>query len=103
MSDLKEFGIVQRAQLGVQGNDVSLYIDSEKEKGNEVDLGTVNGVYVAEVLDNTTASEAGLRKGDVIVQFDGKDVNKMAELQEVKILLLLQLWWMTKWYSLLYQ
>ena len=83
VSDLKEFGIVQRAQLGVQGNDVSLYIDSEKEKGNEVDLGTVNGVYVAEVLDNTTASEAGLRKGDVIVQFDGKDVNKMAELQEV--------------------
>lgn len=82
VSDLKEFGIVQRAQLGVQGNDVSMYIDAEKAKGNEVDLGTMNGVYVAEVVDNSTASEAGLRKGDVVVEFDGKEVNKMAELQE---------------------
>ena len=82
VSDLKEFGVVQRAQLGVQGSDVSLYIDSEKEKGNEVDLGTLKGVYIAEVLDNSTASEAGLRKGDVVVEFDGKDVEKMAELQE---------------------
>ena len=82
VSDLKEFGVVQRAQLGVQGSDVSLYIDSEKEKGNEVDLGTLKGVYIAEVLDNSTAAEAGLRKGDVVVEFDGKEVDKMAELQE---------------------
>ena len=82
VSDLKEFGVVQRAQLGVQGSDVSLYIDRKKKKGNEVDLGTLKGVYIAEVLDNSTASEAGLRKGDVVVEFDGKDVEKMAELQE---------------------
>ena len=82
VADLKEFGVVQRAQLGVMGNDVSTYIDVEKSKGNEVDLGTVNGVYVAEVQDNSTASEAGLRKGDVVIAVNGKDVKKMAELQE---------------------
>ena len=82
VADLKEFGIVQRAQLGVKGNDVSAYIDNEKAKGNEVDLGTVNGVYVAEVVENGTADEAGLREGDVVVAINGKDVKKMAELQE---------------------
>ena len=82
VADLKEFGVVQRAQLGVMGNDVTRYIDDEKSKGNDVDLGTVNGVYVAEVQDNSTASEAGLRKGDVVIAVNGKDVKKMAELQE---------------------
>lgn len=82
VADLKEFGVVQRAQMGVMGNDVSVYIDNEKEKGNEVDLGTMNGVYVAEVVEKSTADEAGLREGDVIVNFNGRDVTKMAELQE---------------------
>ena len=82
VADLKEFGVVQRAQMGVMGSDVSGYIDNEKEKGNEVDLGTMNGVYVAEVMEKSTADEAGLREGDVIVNFNGRDVTKMAELQE---------------------
>ena len=82
VADLKEFGVVQRAQMGVMGNDVSKYVDIEKEKGNEVDLGTMNGVYVAEVVEKSTADEAGLREGDVIVNFNGRDVTKMAELQE---------------------
>lgn len=82
VADLKEFGIVQRAQLGVMGMDVTNYIDSEKAKGNEIDLGTVNGVYISEVIPNSTADEAGLRKGDIVVAINGKEVKKMAELQE---------------------
>ena len=82
VSDLKEYGIVQRARLGVMGGDVTNYIDSEKEKGNEVDLGTVSGVYVSEVTPNSSASEANLMKGDVITAIDGKEVTKMAEMQE---------------------
>lgn len=82
VADLKEFGIVQRAELGIEVSDVLNYIDSEKAKGNEVDLGTVNGVYVGLVKDGSTAAEAGLKKGDVIVEFDGKEVTKTAELQE---------------------
>ena len=82
VADLKEFGVVQRALLGVKGGDVTNYIDSEKEKGNEVDLGTNSGVYVDSVEDETAAADAGLQKGDVITMIDGKSVTKMAELQE---------------------
>lgn len=82
VADLKEFGTVQRAVLGVQGRDVTTHIDIEKEKGNEVDLGTITGVYIAEIVEGSTAEEAGLRKGDVVTAIDGKEVGKMAELQE---------------------
>jgi len=82
VADLKEFGVVQRALLGVSGTDVTNYIDAEKEKGNEVDLGTNSGVYVNEVTEGSAAEEAELKKGDVVTMIDGKAVTKMAELQE---------------------
>ena len=82
VDDLKVYGTVQRAVLGVQGIDVSTWIDSEKAKGNEPDLDVVEGVYVNEVTDASAAEEAGLQKGDVITEFDGKKVSKMSELQE---------------------
>lgn len=82
VADLKEFGTVQRALLGVAGGDVTNYIDSEKAKGNEVDLGTVTGVYVNEVSEGSAAEEAGLKKGDVVTKVNGKTVSKMAEMQE---------------------
>lgn len=82
VKDLKEFGMVQRAMLGVQGGDVTNYIDAEKEKGNEVDLGTNTGIYIKSVEPKTTAEELGLKEGDVITAIDGKEVTKMAELQE---------------------
>ena len=82
VDDLKKFGTVQRAIIGIRGSDVSAYIDSEKDKGNNPDLGTVDGVYVSEVEDGSSASEAGIQKGDVITAIDGHRINKMAELQE---------------------
>ena len=82
VADLKEFGIVQRALLGVTGMDVTNYIDVEKEKGNDVDLGTNKGIYIQSVEEKTTAEELGLQKGDVVTSIDGKEVTKMAELQE---------------------
>ena len=82
VADLKVYGTVQRAVLGVQGTDVSNWIDSEKAKGNDPDLSVVEGVYVSEVTDASAAEEAGLQKGDVITDFDGRHVKKMSELQE---------------------
>ena len=83
VADLKQYGTVQRALLGIRGTDVHNYIDQEKEKGNEVDLGTNEGVYVAEVEENGAGADAGLEKGDVIISVDGKKVTKFAELTEV--------------------
>ena len=82
VEDLKEYGTVQRALLGIRGSDVKVYVDAEKEKGNEVDLGTMEGVYVAEIVEDGAAEKAGLQKGDVITKADGQKVTKMAELQE---------------------
>ncbi|MBR6455327.1 MAG: Do family serine endopeptidase [Prevotella sp.] len=83
VADIKEFGTVQRALLGIQGGDVLNYINSEKEKDKEVDLGTNEGVYVAEVESDGAGADAGLEKGDVITHLDGKKVTKMSELQEI--------------------
>lgn len=82
VADLKVYGTVQRAILGVQGQDVDKYIDLEKAKGETPDLGTVKGVYIAKISDDSAAEEAGLEKGDVITSIDGREVTKMSQLQE---------------------
>jgi serine protease Do len=40
------------------------------------------GVNILEVEDSSTAAKAGLRKGDIILQFDGNTVNSTNELQD---------------------
>jgi Do/DeqQ family serine protease len=84
VADLKEYGTVQRALLGVSGMTLHDYIDAQKHKDEKfkADFGTNDGVYVAEVAEDGAAAEAGLKAGDVIVSIDGKKVTKMSELQE---------------------
>ncbi|WP_278690996.1 Do family serine endopeptidase [Leyella stercorea] len=83
VADLKQYGTVQRALIGIQGQDVKNYVDAQKDKGEDIDLGTMEGIYVAKVTEESAAEEAGMKEGDVITAIDGKPVNKMAELQEV--------------------
>ena len=83
VDDLKQYGTVQRAVLGIKGGDVLNYINAQKEDNKTVDLGTNEGVYVAEVVEGSSAAAAGIVKGDVIVEADGKKITKMAELQEL--------------------
>ena len=82
VSALKAYGTVQRAVIGIVGTDVINYIDVEKDKGKEVDLGVNEGVYINEVPVDGAASEAGIEPGDVITAVDAVKVTKMAELQE---------------------
>lgn len=82
VSDLKQYGTVQRAMIGVRGIDVNKYFDQMKADGKEVDLGTMEGAYIDSVEDGSAGAEAGLQKGDVIIAIDGKKIKKMAELQE---------------------
>ena len=83
VADIKQYGTVQRAMIGIKGSDVSTYVDVEKEKGNELDLGTMEGIYVAEVVEDGAAASAGLKKGDVITSIDGKKIKKFGELQGI--------------------
>ena len=82
VADLREYGTVQRAVLGIAGTDVTNYIDVQKEKGNEVDLGCVSGIYVNEVTSDGAAAEAGIKTGDVITAIDGKKIDKFGQLSE---------------------
>lgn len=84
VDDLKKYGTVQRAMLGIQGQDLLNYIDNQKSQDKEVkDFGTNKGIYVAKVSDGSASAEAGLQEGDVIVSVDGSEVSKMSELQEI--------------------
>ncbi len=83
VDDLKKYGTVQRALLGIMGGDVKNFVDAQKEQGKEVDLGTMEGIYVDKVVDDGAAADAGVQKGDVIIEADGQKVTKMAELQEL--------------------
>ncbi len=83
VDDLKKYGTVQRAVLGIRGGDVLNYINAQKDEKKDVDLGTNEGVYVAEVTEGSSAAAAGIVKGDVIIEADGKKITKMSELQEL--------------------
>ena len=84
VSDLKEYGTVQRAMIGISGRDVKTQVDMEKEEGKEVkDYGTMEGIYVAEVVENSAAEEAGIEKGDVIIEVDGQKVQKFGDLSGI--------------------
>lgn len=80
VSDLKEYGVVQRALLGITYR----YIDQDfvDNMGEETGVKTVGGVYVASVVEGGAASEAGLRKGDVITSIDGVELDAPSKLAE---------------------
>ena len=41
-----------------------------------------SGVYVAQVVANSAAAQAGIQQGDIITKFDGKDIQTMEGLSQ---------------------
>jgi len=76
VDDLKQFGGVQRALLGVEMKPVD--DDLAKEKN----LGKIEGVYVVRITDDGAARQAGIKAGDVITAVNGNQVNAPQQLQE---------------------
>ena len=83
VDDIKKYGAVQRAMIGIKGGDVSNKVDADKEQGKEVDYGTMEGIYIGEVVEGGAAQAGGLQKEDVIISIDGKKIKKFGELQGV--------------------
>ncbi len=83
IADLKQYGTVQRAMLGISGraldNDGQMMDEQLKKKAEE--LGATEGVWVAEIVENGSASGV-LEVDDVIIGIEGKRVKNFAGLQE---------------------
>jgi len=78
VDDLKQYGEVQRAIIGVNIEDVtSELIDKENLK-----LDQIKGIYLNGIVAGGSADDAGLKVKDVIVKFNGISVASVAELQE---------------------
>lgn len=86
VSDLKQYGTVQRALLGIKGSDFTTDLQMNNEVVKEMEkrmeeLGVKDGILVAEVIEG--GSSAGiLKENDVIIKLDGKKLHKFTELQE---------------------
>ena len=76
VGDLKEYGTVQRAVLGIAGTNIT---SAATEK---YDLKVSQGALVMEVADRSSAKQAGLTEGDVITSIDGHSISTMSDLQE---------------------
>lgn len=77
ISDLKTFGTVQRAMLGVT------FVELTPELIQEENIKGVNaGIRVVEVVDRSAAKEAGIKEGDIITEINGMQTLSTAQLQE---------------------
>lgn len=76
IGDLMEFGVVQRALIGVEITDVT------QELADKNNIKEVNGVYVTRVTDEGAAKDAGMKEGDVIISVNNMPVNTVSELQD---------------------
>lgn len=64
----------ERGYLGISGISVTQEVSQS--------YGMPEGVYVAQVFDNTAAQAAGLKQGDIITEFGGDRISSMEELQK---------------------
>ena len=77
INQLIEFGETKRGWLGVRIQEVTKEI-AEVEK-----LKKPQGALVASVGENSPADKAGVKAGDIILEFDGKKIDTMRKLPKV--------------------
>ncbi|MFR0836345.1 MAG: Do family serine endopeptidase [Barnesiella sp.] len=76
IADLKEYGTVQRAVMGIGFREINP--DFAKEKS----LNVQEGIYVGEVYNRSAAMEAGIKEGDIITAVNGVKIKNAATMQE---------------------
>lgn len=73
IDEIMETGKVSRPTLGISGVSLDAYSSYELYM-YRIQTNLNKGIYIADVQNNSAASRAGLRAGDVITQFDGEDI-----------------------------
>ncbi len=77
INDIREYGAVQRAVLGIAYSELTPKIIKEKN------ITAVNaGLYVGRVEELSSAMEAGIKEGDIIIAINGKETVNSGQLQE---------------------
>ncbi|MDR1668025.1 MAG: trypsin-like peptidase domain-containing protein [Bacteroidales bacterium] len=76
IADLKEYGSVQRAMLGIYTQEITSEFARDKK------ITKIEGIYVENVVEDGAAATAGIREGDIVKALNGVPVNSYAELQE---------------------
>lgn len=76
VGDLKQFGFVQRAVLGIEIREIDEVLAKDKN------LASLEGVYTAKIIENGSAAMAGLQEGDIIQEVNGNKVSSVSQLQE---------------------
>lgn len=77
IGQLKETGHTTRGWLGVKIQEVS------DEAAESLGLGKTQGALILEVTKDSPADKAGIKAGDVITSFDGKDITAMRFLPRI--------------------
>ncbi len=77
VTDIKQYGSVQRAVLGIQFTE----LDADKAKEENI-TATTEGIYVNKVNDLSSAKEAGIKEGDVIVGLNGVTIKNGGQMLE---------------------
>ncbi len=76
ISDLRQYGAVQRGWLGVQLQEV------DDQKASRQNMSEIMGVYIAAVNKNGAADDAGLIPGDILTKLDGEKVESLPHFME---------------------
>lgn len=80
VGDILEYGVVQRAILGVAMAEIT---DEWLERfGKQEGVKERGGIYIGEVTAGGAAEAAGIHKGDILIQIDGQDVKSASAVQE---------------------
>ncbi len=77
INQLIEFGETKRGWLGVRIQDVT------KEIADVEKLDKPRGALVASVAENSPSEKAGIKAGDIILEFNGEKINQMKELPAI--------------------
>ncbi|MFC1657127.1 DegQ family serine endoprotease [Candidatus Moduliflexota bacterium] len=77
MNSLLKHGKVVRGWLGVSIQDI------DRNLADAMDLPSVSGVLVSDVTEDSPASKAGVRRGDVIMEVNGSEVNSPDRLRNL--------------------
>ncbi|MDO9260740.1 MAG: Do family serine endopeptidase [Flavobacteriaceae bacterium] len=76
IEDLIEFGSVQKAYLGIY------YEELTNEKAKALNVESVEGILITQVIEKGAAKESGLLENDIIIKINQNKITKFGDLNE---------------------